>query len=59
MRAVESVEGVEEGVSGSVGSSAASVGLTALAVFLRLAAKGTLVTISRRLATRRNTMEPT
>lgn len=39
-----SVEGVEKSVTGSVGGGTASVGLSTLSVFLRLTAKGTLVT---------------
>lgn len=41
-----SVQGMEERVSSSVGGSAASVGLSALTVLLRLATKGTLVATS-------------
>lgn len=43
------VESVQQSVSSSVGRSAASVSLAALAILLRLSTESTLVTINRKL----------
>lgn len=41
------VQGVQQGVAGSISGSTASVGLSTLAVFLGLATKGTLVAVTK------------